>query len=107
MMLPNITEAEFMSQVLQFAKLRGWLVAHFRAGMTRSGRWATQCQADAAGFPDLLMVRGDRLIVAELKVGKNKTTDAQSMWLAAFTEAEVPAFVWYPNAWPEIEKVLM
>jgi hypothetical protein len=71
--LPGITESEFLDQVLQYAKLRGWRSAHFRPAKTIDG-WRTPVSGDGKGFPDLLLVRGDRVIVAELKVGKNKLT---------------------------------
>jgi hypothetical protein len=103
--LPGITESEFLDQVLQYAKLRGWRSAHFRPAKTIDG-WRTPVSGDGKGFPDLLLVRGDRVIVAELKVGKNKLTLEQIAWLAAFKGANIPAFVWTPGEWPEIERTL-
>lgn len=102
----TITEAEFQRQVLECAKLYAWRVAHFRYGQNRSGRWMTPVQADAAGFPDLLLLRGGNIMVAELKVGRNKTTADQSAWLDAFARTGVPAFLWRPEAWAEIEATL-
>lgn len=99
------TEAEFTRMVIQFAKLHGWRVAHFRPAMTKSGKWVTAVQGDGKGYPDLTLVRAGRLIFAELKVGRrNKPTAEQKVWLADF--AEVPgvlAVVWRPEDWPEIE----
>lgn len=108
MKLKAITEDEFMSQVAELAKLRGWKIAHFRPLRTKTG-WRTACQFDAQGFPDLVMVRGDnRLVVAELKRSeKEKPTDEQRAWLAAFSFVpSVEVFLWHPGCWPEIEKVL-
>lgn len=102
----KLTEAGFQRQVLQLAKLRGWRSAHFRPSMNRRGEWQTAVAGDGAGFPDLLLVRGNRLIVAELKVGKNKTTPEQRVWLAAFEDAGVPAYVWRPEDFDELMKVL-
>lgn len=101
-----MTEAEFLKQVLQFARLHRWRAAHFRPAMTRSGRWVTACQADAAGFPDLLLLRGLEAIVTELKVGTRKTTHEQDLWLASFGAAGIPAFIWTPKDWPLIERTL-
>jgi hypothetical protein len=103
--LPRITEAGFLAQALSLARLRGYRVAHFRPARTRSG-WRTPCQADAAGFPDLLLLKGGRMLVAELKVGKGKLTPEQCLWIAAFEAAGVPAYVWRPDDWPAIEEVL-
>lgn len=104
--LPRITEAEFLRQVLQYARLHSWMSAHFRPGMTRKGRWVTAVSGDGVGFPDLLLVKPPKLIVAELKVGKNQVTTEQRAWLYAFREAGILAFVWRPSDWPEIERVL-
>jgi hypothetical protein len=52
------------------------------------------------------LLRPPRLLVAELKVGKNKPTAAQAEWLSAFRAAGVPAFVWRPQDWPAIEQAL-
>ena len=102
------TEAEFTSQVLAFARLHGWLTAHFRPGMTRRGRWVTAVSGDGAGFPDvvLLHVATKRCIVAELKTRKGKLAPEQLVWLGAFHFCGMPAFVWRPTDWPEIERVL-
>ena len=104
--LPKITEDEFMRQVLELAKLRGWRTAHFRPARTKTG-WRTAVSGDGKGFPDLILLRGNRMIVAELKVGNNTATPEQEAWIDAF--AEVPgvlAFIWHPEDWPEIETVL-
>lgn len=102
---PAITESEFLDQVLQLARLRGWRSAHFRPAKTIDG-WRTAVSGDGKGFPDLLLIRGECVIVAELKVGNRKPTLEQIAWLAAFKAAQIPAFLWTPENWPEIESVL-
>jgi hypothetical protein len=102
------SEAEFLDQVIARAKLAGWICAHFRAARTSRG-WETPCQGDAKGFPDLFLLRpksGHRL-AAELKVGANKPTPEQNAWLTAMERCGIPAFIWTPVDWPEIDKVLM
>ena len=100
-----ISEKEFTSQVLAYAKLRGWRSAHFRSARTAKG-WATPVQGDGKGFPDLVLVRGEKVIIAELKVGKNKATKEQAEWLTAFADANLECYVWRPEQWAEIEEVL-
>lgn len=109
-MAAGITEAEFTAQVAQLAKMLGWRVAHFRPARTTKG-WRTPCQFDAKGFPDLLLLRGHRMIVAELKRSQReaaKITQEQKEWLAAF--AQVPQYVyvvvWTPDDWLDIERIL-
>ena len=91
-----------MQAVVDAARLQGWLVYH-----THDSR------SSAAGFPDLVMLRGAYMIVAELKVGKPGTvkgepTLAQAEWLEAFERVveygEVA--VWRPEDWPTIEQAL-
>lgn len=111
MKLPKITEAEFMDQVANYAKLRGWKVAHFRPARTAKG-YRTPCQYDAAGFPDLVMVRDGFLIFAELKRNSHDLEDKQRSWIKAMNEvmeacgSTVEVYVWTPEDWPIIEVVL-
>lgn len=62
--------------------------------------------ADGKGFPDLLMLRGKRKLIAELKVGDRKTTLEQERWIDAFIAAGVSGYVWRPDSWDEIQSVL-
>ena len=103
--LPTTTEAEFTAQVLEYARLRGWRTIHLRPARTARG-WRTAVQGDGAGFPDVLALRGGRVVVAELKVARNVATEAQEAWLAAWREAGAEVFLWTPDAWAEIERVL-
>lgn len=98
------TEAEFTRQVLELAKLHGWRTAHFRPGRTKSG-WKTAVSGDGKGFPDLILLRREDMIVAELKVGRNKLTKEQTAWLMAFDNL-CQVYVWHPSHWREIEDIL-
>ena len=103
------SEAEFAAQVIALARLRGWLVAHFRPARTAAG-WRTAVQGDGAGFPDLVLTRRPprpgRLVVAELKAGRNAATGGQAEWLAAFRAAGAEAHVWRPGDWDRIDALL-
>ena len=100
--LRTVTEAQWQEQVIQYAQLRGWLVAHFRAGLTQRGQWMTQVAADGAGFPDLCMARNGTVIFAELKRELGTVSPAQSSWLEQLPNA----YVWRPSDWDEVERVL-
>jgi hypothetical protein len=89
------TEKQFMAQVVQLARLCSWMVYH-----THDSR------RSAAGFPDLVLLRGAEMVAAELKAGRGRTTPEQDAWLAAFGRAGAAVFVWRPADWPEIERVL-
>lgn len=105
-------EAEFQRQVIDLAHSLGYIVAHFRAVCIQradgGSHYATPVQADGVGFPDLLMIRDDppRIVVAELKAGRNRTSEEQDVWLSRFRAVGVKAFVWYPKDWKRIEATL-
>src|SRR5262245_40829737 len=102
----RLSEAAFQRQVIELARLCGWRVAHFRPARTARG-WRTPVQGDGKGFPDLLLVRGDVLAVAELKADDAWPPEAdQATWLAAFARVGVQVFIWRPRHWPEIEAFL-
>lgn len=110
-----ITEAQWQSQVVEYAQLRGWLVAHFRTAQTARGAYVTPVAADGAGFPDLVLVRDGRLIFAELKRQTGRTTTQQDIWLKALQTCEyddwqslmaVKVVVWRPSDWPAVERAL-
>lgn len=94
----QVTETELQGAVIELATWAKWLVHHTRPARTSEG-WRTPVQGHV-GFPDLILARGHRLIVAELKRQGAKPTEAQQLWLA--TIAETPAVevhVWRPSNW--------
>lgn len=103
---PVISEADLLSRLLEWADAWGWLTNHQRPALTSKG-WRTATQGNLVGWPDVIAVRGTRLVVAELKSDKGRTTPEQKRWLAAFRlvpGAEV--FEWRPADWPEIVATL-
>jgi hypothetical protein len=100
-----VSEQEFTDQVLQLAGLYRWRTFHVRPGRTANG-WRTPVQGDGKGFPDLLLLRGGRIVVAELKVGTRQTTVEQDDWLAAWEATGAEVFVWRPCNWNQIVEVL-
>ncbi len=103
--MPPRSEAGFMATVIALAKLRGWACAHFRPARTARG-WRTPCQADGKGWPDLVLVRGPRILAVELKLDGARPTPAQALWLARLRAAGLYAAVWVPSMFPEIAEIL-
>ena len=107
-----ISEKDFLSTVIEFAQAHGWKVAHFRPAMTgrlrRDGKpvWVTPVQGDGKGFPDLVLVRTDRLIFAEVKAEKGRIVPNQERWLGALLTSGQQVYVWRPSNWEEIEGIL-
>lgn len=69
-----LSEAQFTSQVVELARLGGWLRYHTH-----------RSKHSASGFPDEVLVRGPRLIFAELKTEAktSKPSVKQQEWLDA------------------------
>lgn len=97
---PGTPERDFQDTLMKYAKLRGWRRAHFRpARVIRRGKetWETPIDGDAKGFPDLIFLRGSRLVVIECKAGTNVPTVEQAQWILAFERAGAECYVWYPR----------
>jgi hypothetical protein len=126
--LPAESEAAFQQKVVNLARFCGWRVYH-PPDNRPSGRTG-RVQDVVAGFPDLTMVRGPRLVFAELKAEKGRLALAQAEWLDALLDVtraveivvqesegaraagydvprpRVDVFVWRPSDWPVIEEAL-
>ena len=92
------TEREFTAQVLQLAHTYGWLTCHFRPLRRLDGTWRTPLQGDGAGFPDLVLVRGDistgRCLFIELKTDHGRLSPLQRRWFDALHSVQaVEAYV--------------
>jgi VRR-NUC domain len=102
----SVTEKAFQDQVVDLAILYRWLVYHSRPAWIRDGRMVTALQGHK-GFPDLIMVRPPRIIVAELKSERGQLSIAQMHWLEAFRKTTWPeVYVWRPADLDLVEQCL-
>ena len=91
-----VSEAKWQDTILQSARLQRWLAYH-----TYDSRRSTP------GFPDLILVRPPRIVVAELKTEHGRLSNDQRKWLAHFNECPgVETYVWRPSDWKQVEEVL-
>ena len=90
-----MSEAAFQQTVIDAARLTGWLVYH-----THDSRHSP------AGFPDLVLVRGGRLMFWELKAMRGRASAAQLDWLAALAEAGADAMLLSLRDWDAIKEML-
>lgn len=95
------TESGFQDAVIDLAKWCGWELRYHTHDSRRSD----------AGFPDLVMLKPPRIIVAELKTDKGRVSKTQQAWLDGWRAcvplcAALQVFVWRPADWPEIERQL-
>jgi hypothetical protein len=103
----TITEKAFQQQVVDYARLRGWYVAHFRPALDSHGRWRTPMQGHP-GFPDLVLVRSPRVVFAELKSDRGRTSPAQREWLDRLSHCDLAPEVgiWRPRDFDEFAERL-
>jgi hypothetical protein len=99
------SEDAFQRTLIDYARLRGYKVAHFRKARTKHG-WRTAVMADGKGWPDLVLVRGPTILFVELKMDGACPTAEQAAWLSRLRLAGQTALVWTPRMWPEIEEIL-
>ena len=113
----SLSERDFQAQVIDYAHLRGWLVAAFRPCESAKG-WRTPMQGDV-GYPDLTMARGGRVVFAELKAAMGRMSVAQRGWLSVLdlkwesyhasslaNTGMVAVYVWHPSDWDTIMEIL-
>lgn len=104
------TEAQFQAAVIEYARIHGWRVAHFHDSRRQVGGRLVG-DVDAAGYPDLTLVRGGVAIFAELKAEAGRISKGQCAWINDLTEVaernrEVHVRLWRPSDWSEIEAML-
>lgn len=106
------SEASFQRSVMELAQIGGWKLAHHHDSRRQIRPGVHVGDRSAAGFPDLVLCRGVRVIFAELKAEKGRLSPAQKEWLAALRVVEGDAAgrvlvrVWRPSDWLEIERLL-
>lgn len=101
--LRSITEEQWLKTVIGCALTFGWDYYHPpKAGVRANG----SVRPVKAGFPDLTLIRGPRLVFAELKRETGKTTPAQDAWLAALAATGVETYLWRPSDFAEVRAVL-
>ena len=84
----RVTEKAFMQAVIDLAHLHQWLVYH-----------PFNSRHSPAGFPDLIAIRGQRMLAIECKTDKGKVTLAQQAWPDALSKVPgIEAMVIRPGA---------
>jgi hypothetical protein len=88
----TMTEKQLQDALIGAAKATGWLVYH-----------VFDSRRSTPGFPDLVLLKGKRCMVLELKTAKGRVRPEQRAWLAAFTWAGIDARLVRPD---DLETVL-
>ena len=91
-----LTEKQFEAQVKDLAKMFGWRYYH-----PFLSKWSER------GWPDVVLLRDGRLILAELKSEKGKLTEHQARWLWALRKVPgIRVYVWRPRHIEKIAEIL-
>jgi hypothetical protein len=90
-----MAEKDLQAHVELLLRSLGWMYYH-----THDSR------RSVSGFPDLVALRGRRMVVIELKSQGGKATPEQRQWLKAFAETGVDAYIVYGDAIDELATLL-
>ena len=90
-----IPERQLQAHVELMLRSLGWMYYH-----THDSR------RSVSGFPDLVALRGRRMVVLELKRDGASATPEQRQWLRAFAETGVEAYIVYGDALDELATLL-
>ena len=93
--IPGLTEEQFMASIIALAKRNGWRHYHPR-----------DSRKSVSGWPDLVMVRGERILYVECKTDSGRTTADQEDWIELLRGAGQTVYVWRPADWKVIEGIL-
>lgn len=100
-----MTEGEWLDQVTEIAERMGWSWLHLRPARTAHG-WRTPVSGPlGAGWPDLILVRDDRIIAAELKSADGRPSPAQLLVLTLL-QGVAETYVWRPDDFDDVARVL-
>ena len=90
-----VTGTELQEQIVDLAVLLGYDWLHVGALRTKHG-WRTPTRGTLSAWPDLTLVRGSRLIFAEIKRELEWLRDDQTDVLAILRRA-AECYVWRPS----------
>ena len=94
--MTDLTEKQWLHQVTDLAKLYRWRTYH---------PWLSI--HSARGWPDLALVRPPRLVLAELKTDRGKTTPSQDEWLELLGACPgVEVYLWRPADFNDVVRML-
>lgn len=103
--LQNLKEIDFQRAVIEHAKAQGWECMSFRktASPGKDGKWRGLANA---GWPDIIAIRGKRMLALELKSEKGKATPAQRRWLTLLHHAGAEEWIVTPSSAAELIGIL-
>jgi hypothetical protein len=101
--LRAIPERAWQAKVQTMLTAFGWMWYHAPDNKPDA---AGHLQGIKAGFPDLVAVRGQRVLWIELKRETGKTTPEQDTWHGRLRDAGQEVYVWRPSDSTRVAEVL-
>jgi hypothetical protein len=101
-LLRRISERDWQAHVIKIATLKGWRYYHPPDNRPVNGR----IQKVVSGFPDLCLIKGTRMIFAELKKEKGLVSPEQQEWIEAIEGCNIAVYVWRPSDLHTIVEIL-
>jgi hypothetical protein len=104
--LRAISERDYQTQITTLATMYGWQWRHFRDSrkeVKRGGRSMWVGDADAAGWPDLVLVRPPEFLVIEVKRETGALTPEQAEWLDLLRSCGIEVIVARPSNFGEVQ----
>jgi VRR-NUC domain len=92
----RLSEADLQRRIIDTATRLGWMVSHTRPACTSHG-WRTPVTGHR-GAPDLLLARGGRCLLVELKSQSGRLGPGQRDWLEALGGH---GRLWTPADWTQ------
>lgn len=101
-----VTHKQFLATIKELAVLGSWMVYY-----------TVDARHSPAGFPDLVLLQGSRMVVVELKVWHyiqardtwrlDGLKPEQYEWLVAFSQITTEVYLWTPEDFEEAKEVLL
>ena len=101
----ELSEQDWHTQVDEYATLCRWMRHHCRPAQDSHGHWKTPIQGDP-GFPDLVLIRGGRILFAELKNNRGVLSTDQMAWRDRLLLAGQEWYCWRPRDWDKVKTTL-
>ena len=104
MIIIEESETAFQHRVTQLAEDLGWEWLH----IGRVGKYVANGAKGTlgSGWPDLTLLRGSRLVFAELKAQKGPGPSVTQKLVLGRLSMAAESYVWRPSDWPQILHVL-
>lgn len=92
----TLSERDWQETVIALLRAHHWLCYH-----------TYDARRSRPGFPDIIAIRGWRILAVELKAETGRISAAQREWLDAFAATgHAESYVWRPRDWDQIARIV-